>query len=82
MAAIPKAPLWEAKAARPQFSYFRDWVPYDTDASKAGTDVAKAYATSSTVSVGKATSLYLTGNDALTPTRSAVRAATTCRAAA
>ena len=22
----------------PQFSYFRDWVPYDTDPSKAGTD--------------------------------------------
>jgi putative CocE/NonD family hydrolase len=56
----------------PEFSYFRDWVPYDTDASKAGTDVAKAYATSSTVAVGKPKTLYLTGSDALTASKAAV----------
>ena len=57
----------------PEFSYFRDWVPYDTDASKAGTAVAKAYATSSTVAVGKARTLYFTGKDALTTSKAAVK---------
>ena len=58
----------------PQFSYFRDWVPYDTDPSKAGTEVAKAYATSSTFSQKPTNTLYFTGNDALTATKAAVKA--------
>ena len=31
----------------PQFEYFRDWVPYDTDPSKAGKAIAAAYKQSS-----------------------------------
>ncbi|MBV9832204.1 MAG: prolyl oligopeptidase family serine peptidase [Marmoricola sp.] len=56
----------------PEFAYFRDWVPYDTDPSQAAAGVAKAYATSSTVSVATPRTLYFTGNDALTPTASKV----------
>jgi putative CocE/NonD family hydrolase len=58
----------------PEFSYFRDWVPYDTTPANAGTAIAKAYATSSTVAVAKAKTLYLTGNDALTTSKSSVKA--------
>ena len=50
----------------PEFAYFRDWVSYDTDPKYAGTAIAKAYATSSTVNVGSSKTLYFTGNDALT----------------
>ncbi len=56
----------------PEFAYFRDWVPYDKSAKNAGTAIAKAYATSSTVNVGSSKTLYFTGNDGLTPTKSAV----------
>ncbi len=38
----------------PEFAYFRDWVPYDEDPSVAGTAITKAYASSSTVNVGRA----------------------------
>src|ERR1700712_4188756 len=55
----------------PEFSYFRDWVSYDKSAKNAGTAIAKAYATSNTVNVGTKT-LYFTGNDALTATKSSV----------
>src|SRR3954452_9248796 len=58
----------------PEFAYFRDWVPYDTDPTYAGTAIAKAYATSSTVSVGAARTLYFTGQDALTASKAAVKA--------
>ena len=51
----------------PLFSYFRDWVHYDTSPDKAGTAVAKAYATSSTFSERPTATLYFTGSDALTP---------------
>ncbi len=56
----------------PVFSYFRDWVSYDTDPSVAGTAIAKAYASSSTVNVGTARTMYFTGGNALTPTKSKV----------
>jgi predicted acyl esterase len=51
----------------PRFSYFRDWVAYDTSPAQAGTAVANAYATSSTFSEAPTASLYLTGADGLTP---------------
>jgi predicted acyl esterase len=54
----------------PLFSYFRDWVPYDTSPAHAGTAVAKAYATSSTFSEAPTASLYFAGSGALTPTKS------------
>jgi putative CocE/NonD family hydrolase len=56
----------------PLFSYFRDWVPYDTSAGKAGTAIAKAYATSTTFSESPTASLYFSGSDALTPSASKV----------
>jgi ABC-2 type transport system ATP-binding protein len=56
----------------PLFSYFRDWVPYDTSAGKAGTAIAKAYATSSTFSESPTASLYFSGSDALTPSASKI----------
>lgn len=58
----------------PEFSYFRDWVHYDTSPARAGTAVAGAYATSSSVAVGKPKTLYFTGNDALTASKAAVQA--------
>jgi len=62
-----------AASAGPAFEYFRDWVPYDTSAANAGTDVAKAYAQSSTAFTGTPTStLYLSGTDALTPSSGSV----------
>jgi len=60
-----------------QFSYFRDWVRYDTSEPAAGrstTGVRKAYATSSGFSPDPTASLYLSGSDALVPTRAAVTA--------
>ena len=53
----------------PQFEYFRDWVPYDTDPATAGKAIAAAYAQSSTVSWEPTNTLYFTGNDGLTATK-------------
>jgi len=58
----------------PLFSYFRDWVRYNTSPDKAGTAVAKAYAERSTFSEQPNASLYLSGSDALTPARTAIAA--------
>ena len=56
----------------PEFEYFRDWVHYDTRPAYAGKAVAAAYARSSTIAVAPTRTLYLTGNDALTPDRTSV----------
>jgi predicted acyl esterase len=58
----------------PAFSYFRDWVRYDTSKDAAGTAVDKAYAERSSFSQAPTATLYFTGNDALTPSASDVRA--------
>ncbi len=58
----------------PQFEYFRDWVPYNTSKTRAGTAIAKAYTSRRGVSWNPTHTLYLSGADALTPTRSAVQA--------
>ena len=55
-----------------RFSYFRDWVKYDTRAGKAGTAIRKAYAVRSTFSEAPTATLYFTGTDGLTRTRSQV----------
>ena len=56
----------------PRFSYFRDWVKYDTSPARAGSAISQAYATRSTFSEKLTKTLYLTGNDGLTPDRGAV----------
>ncbi len=56
----------------PRFEYFRDWVPYDTDPKYAGKAIAAAYKQSSTVSWTPTDTLYFTGNDGLTASKSAV----------
>lgn len=56
----------------PRFEYFRDWVPYDTSKARAGKAIAKAYTSRRSISWKPTHTLYLTGNDALTPRRSAV----------
>ncbi len=58
----------------PAFAYFRDWVRYDTSPAAAGTAVEKAYAERKRFSQAPTASLFLTGNDALTPSADAVRA--------
>ncbi|HSK32777.1 MAG TPA: CocE/NonD family hydrolase [Propionicimonas sp.] len=57
----------------PAFEYFRDWVGYDTTPARAGSAISAAYAKSSSVSWVPTNTLYFTGDDGLTPTRSAVR---------
>ncbi|MEO5708957.1 MAG: CocE/NonD family hydrolase [Nocardioidaceae bacterium] len=49
-----------------RFSYFRDWVPYDTTPGQAGTAINKAYAEKSGFSQAPTATLYFTGNDGLT----------------
>jgi predicted acyl esterase len=56
----------------PRFSYFRDWVRYDTSPSRAGTAVEKAYAERSSFSGRPTATLFLTGADGLTSDRAAV----------
>jgi ABC-2 type transport system ATP-binding protein len=58
----------------PAFAYFRDWVRYDTSAGAAGSAVDRAYVERRRFSRAPTASMYLTGNDALTPSRDAVRA--------
>jgi putative CocE/NonD family hydrolase len=58
----------------PQFEYFRDWVAYDTDPAYAGKAIAAAYKQSSSVSWTPTKTLYFTGSDGLTASKSAVLA--------
>lgn len=58
----------------PVFSYFRDWVKYDTSPANAGTAVAKAYQTMSSFPTDLGRRLYFTGNDGLTSSLSSVQA--------
>ena len=55
--------------AGPRFSYFRDWVRYDTSPGSAGTAVAKAYATRETFSQAPTANLYFSGSRDLTQNR-------------
>ncbi|MGZ4458806.1 MAG: CocE/NonD family hydrolase [Nocardioidaceae bacterium] len=57
----------------PRFSYFRDWVHYDTSPADAGTAIDKAYAERSRFSERRTAALYLTGSDGLTPDAAAVQ---------
>jgi ABC-2 type transport system ATP-binding protein len=57
----------------PQFEYFRDWVKYDTSPAKAGKAVAAAYARKSSFSGKPTSTLYFTGKDGLTATKTSVR---------
>ncbi len=59
-------------SAGPEFEYFRDWVPYDTSAANAGTDISRAYASTGAFTGAPTSTLYLSGTDALTPTASSV----------
>jgi ABC-2 type transport system ATP-binding protein len=58
----------------PRFANFRDWVRYDTSQDKAGRAIEKAYAEKDTFSQKPTATLFLTGADALTADRSAVKA--------
>lgn len=58
----------------PRFSYFRDWVRYDTSPANAGTAIDRAYASRHEFSQAPTASLFLTGNDGLTPAKAQVRA--------
>lgn len=49
----------------PGFSYFRNWISYDTSAEHAGWDVAKAYATRRSFTNTATATLALTGSDGL-----------------
>ncbi|MEP6817678.1 MAG: alpha/beta fold hydrolase, partial [Marmoricola sp.] len=49
----------------PRFSYFRDWVKYDTSPKNAGTAVAKAYRNLSSYSGAPTAALYFSGTDRL-----------------
>ena len=60
-----KAPVGSA------FSYFRDWVSYDTRPGFAGTAVRKAYAEKSAFTQSPTATLYFTGNDGLTTSSAA-----------
>ena len=50
----------------PEFSYFRDWVHYDTSPAHAGTAIASAYQALSAVPTNLGQRLYFTGSDGLT----------------
>jgi ABC-2 type transport system ATP-binding protein len=57
----------------PRFAYFRDWVRYDTSKAKAGRAIEKAYAEKDVFSPKPTATLFLTGDDGLTPQRSQVK---------
>jgi putative CocE/NonD family hydrolase len=57
----------------PQFEYFRDWVKYDTRPAYAGKSIANAYKQSSSFSWAPTNTLFFTGNDALTASKSSVK---------
>ena len=50
----------ESRPTGPNFSFFRDWVPYDTSAGAAGRAITKAYATRRTLP-GLTKTLYFGG---------------------
>jgi predicted acyl esterase len=56
----------------PRFAYFRDWVRYDTRPGYAGTAIRKAYVAKSTFSQAPTATLYFSGADGMTPSRSSV----------
>ena len=56
----------------PLFSYFRDYVPYDTRPGYAARAIRRAYVETSKFSQDPTATLYLTGNDGLTPDASKV----------
>lgn len=58
----------------PRFSYFREWVKYDTSTAHAGTAIAKAYKNLRSYSGAPTATLYLSGTDRLVKDRSNVRA--------
>ncbi len=58
----------------PRFSYFRDWVHYDTSPGRAGRAVQKAYAERGGFSQKPTATLYFTGADGLTDAVSSVTA--------
>lgn len=58
----------------PRFAYFRDWVRYDTSPAASGTAVEKAYAEKRRFRTPLTSTLYLSGPDALTTSRTAVQA--------
>ncbi len=55
-----------------RFSYFRDYVPYDTRPGQAGRAISKAYAERRSFSDSPTASFYFTGTDGLTTSRSRV----------
>jgi predicted acyl esterase len=57
----------------PPFAYFRDWVRYDTSPARAGRAVRKAYVHRSRFVQRRDATLFLSGEDRLTPRRTAVR---------
>jgi predicted acyl esterase len=56
----------------PRFSYFRDWVKYDTSPKHAGTAVAAAYRNLSSFSGAPTATLYFSGTDTLVKQRSGI----------
>jgi ABC-2 type transport system ATP-binding protein len=64
----------DAAPVGPRFCYFRDWVRYDESPRAAGRAVAKAFAcTDRYTGADRSHTLYLSGNDALTPHHDRVR---------
>lgn len=60
----------------PRFSYFRDWVRYDTSPQHAGTAVARAYRNLGSYSGAPTATLYFSGSDALVKYRSNITTGT------
>lgn len=60
----------------PEFSYFRNWVHYDTSAAHAGKAIAKAYASAKSFTNKPTQTLYFSGSDALVAKASAVATGT------
>lgn len=53
----------------PEFSWFRDWVRYDTSPATAGRAVARAYATSSRLRWDPTSTLYLSADGTAQPSK-------------
>ena len=56
----------------PRFSYFRDWVKYDTSAAHAGQAIRKAYSEHDSFDQDPTTSLWFSSNNALVNAQSKV----------
>lgn len=68
--------------AGPVFSYFRDWVDYDTSPGAAGTAVGRAYAERDRFAARPTDRLYLSGTEGLVSTRTGVEEGRTSYAVA